>query len=607
MCGIVAYNGKENCKDRLISGLKQLEYRGYDSAGIALLQEESIDVIKKSGNINGLIDELKNYPSDSHTGIGHTRWATHGKPSEENSHPHVNNKKDIAIVHNGIIENYQLLKEELIGDGYSFYSETDTEVVANLLDKYYEDNLTTTVKKIIKIIEGSYSLAVISSRDPESLVVVRKESPLILGITDNGVFAASDIPAILNYTRDVIYLDNEEVVTINKDGKYKIEYNEDEISKGISRVDMSIDSASKNGYDHFMIKEIHEQPKVIEDSLIRKVKDDFINLGESSFSKEEILAFDNIYITACGTAFNAGEIGKKSLEKALGRPVTAEIASEFRYNMEFLTEDSLLITISQSGETADTLSVMREAKKRGAKILAITNVVGSSIDREADKVIYCDAGPEISVASTKAYTAQLMALYLLSLDFGYKVGSYDKEYVRATITKFKSYPYIIREYLDKNQGIDKIAERLKDANAIFYMGRGLDYLSAKEGALKLKEISYINTVDMPSGELKHGSIALIEDGVPVVNLITQSKLREKSLSNIKEVKARGAYTIAITPKLNKEIEDTYDACLEIPSTDDLYQAIFAVIPQQLIAYDVAKKLGLDIDKPRNLAKSVTVE
>ncbi|WP_297282219.1 glutamine--fructose-6-phosphate transaminase (isomerizing) [uncultured Anaerococcus sp.] len=607
MCGIVAYNGKENCKDKLISGLEQLEYRGYDSAGIALLQKEQIDVIKKSGNISGLIDKLKDYPSDSTTGIGHTRWATHGKPSEKNSHPHVNNKKDIAIVHNGIIENYQSLKEELIKDGYTFYSETDTEVVANLLDKYYEDDLTTTVKNLIKIIEGSFSLAVISSRDPESLVVVRKESPLILGITENGVFAASDIPAILKYTRDIIYLDNEEVVTIDKDGKYKIEYKEDVIEKEVRHIDMSIESASKNGYDHFMIKEINEQPKVIEDSLIRKVKDDFINLGDSSFTKEEILAFDNIYITACGTAFHAGEIGKKTLGKALGRAITAEIASEFRYNMDFLTKDSLLITLSQSGETADTLSVMRETKRRGAKILAITNVVGSSIDREADKVIYCDAGPEISVASTKAYTAQLMALYLLSLDFGYKVGSYDSEYVKETIREFKSYPSIIRDYLDKDQGIDKIAERLKDAKAIFYMGRGLDYLSAKEGALKLKEISYINTVDMPSGELKHGSIALIEDGVPVVNLITQSNLREKALSNIKEVKARGAYTIGITPELNKEIEDTYDVCLEIPSTDDLYQAIFAVIPQQLIAYEVAKKLGLDIDKPRNLAKSVTVE
>ena len=607
MCGIVAYNGKQNCKDKLIAGLEQLEYRGYDSAGIALLQGGAIDVIKKSGNIKGLVDKLKDYSYDSCTGIGHTRWATHGKPSEENSHPHVNNKNDIAIVHNGIIENYQVLKEDLIKDGYSFYSETDTEVVANLLDKYYEENLTTTVKKVIEIIEGSFSLAVISSRDPESLVVVRKESPLILGITDNGVFVASDIPAILNYTRDVIYLENEEVVTINKDGKYKIEYKEDELSKEISHVDMSIDSASKNGYEHFMIKEINEQPKVIEDSLIRKVKDDFINLGDTSFSKEEILAFDNIYITACGTAFHAGEIGKKALEKALGKALTAEIASEFRYNMDFLTKDSLLITISQSGETADTLSVMREAKKRGTKVLAITNVVGSSIDREADKVIYCDAGPEISVASTKAYTAQLMALYLLGLDFGYKVGTYDMEYVKDTISEFKSYPSLIRDYLDKEQEIDKIAEKLKDSKAIFYMGRGLDYLSAKEGALKLKEISYINTVDMPSGELKHGSIALIEEGVPVVNLITQSKLREKSLSNIKEVKARGAYTIGISPEINKEIERTYDVCLKIPSTDDLYQAIFAVIPQQLIAYEVAKKLGLDIDKPRNLAKSVTVE
>lgn len=606
MCGIVAYNGSESCKKKLLEGLEQLEYRGYDSAGIALLNENSIDVIKKSGNIDGLIEKANNDPSEANIGIGHTRWATHGKPTEENAHPHVNNKKDIAIVHNGIIENYQILKEDLIKDGYSFYSETDSEVIANLIDKYYEKDLSTSVKKVVDLLEGSFSLAVISSRDPETLVLVRKESPLILGIIDNGVFAASDITAILNYTRDVIYLDDEEIVTI-KDGKYKIELKDKEVNKEIIHVDMSVEAASKNGYDHFMIKEIHEQPKVIEDSLIRKIKGDFINLGDTSFTKEEILSFDHIYLTACGTAFHAAEAGKISMEDALKKSVSAELASEFRYNMQFLTKDSLLIVLSQSGETADTLSVLREAKKRGAKVLAITNVVGSSIDREADKVIFCDAGPEISVASTKAYTAQLMALYLLSLDFGYKIGTYNEDYVSEIVREFKTYPALIKEYLEKDQVIDKIAEKIKDAPAVFYLGRGLDYLSAKEGALKLKEISYINSVAMPAGELKHGSIALIEDGVPIINIVTQKNLREKSLSNIKEVKARGAYTIVITQDIDKDIEQTYDICLQIPKCRDMYQAIFAVIPQQLLAYEVANKLGLDIDKPRNLAKSVTVE
>jgi len=606
MCGIVAYNGSESCKKKLLEGLEQLEYRGYDSAGIALLNENSIDVIKKSGNIDGLIEKANNDPSEANIGIGHTRWATHGKPTEENAHPHVNNKKDIAIVHNGIIENYQILKEDLIKDGYSFYSETDSEVIANLIDKYYEKDLSTSVKKVVDLLEGSFSLAVISSRDPETLVLVRKESPLILGIIDNGVFAASDITAILNYTRDVIYLDDEEIVTI-KDGKYKIELKDKEVNKEIIHVDMSVEAASKNGYDHFMIKEIHEQTKVIEDSLIRKIKGDFINLGDTSFTKEEILSFDHIYLTACGTAFHAAEAGKISMEDALKKSVSAELASEFRYNMQFLTKDSLLIVLSQSGETADTLSVLREAKKRGAKVLAITNVVGSSIDREADKVIYCDAGPEISVASTKAYTAQLMALYLLSLDFGYKIGTYNEDYVSEIVREFKTYPALIKEYLEKDQVIDKIAEKIKDAPAVFYLGRGLDYLSAKEGALKLKEISYINSVAMPAGELKHGSIALIEEGVPIINIVTQKNLREKSLSNIKEVKARGAYTIVITQDIDKDIEQTYDICLQIPKCRDMYQAIFAVIPQQLLAYEVANKLGLDIDKPRNLAKSVTVE
>ena len=606
MCGIVAYNGKDKCKDLLLKGLSALEYRGYDSAGLALLTDTGIEVIKESGKIARLKEEANSNKTDANIGIGHTRWATHGRPSRENAHPHTNNAKDIALVHNGIIENYQSLKDELIKDGYSFYSETDTEVIANLLDKNYEKDLPTTVKNTIDKLKGSYSLALVSSRDPNTLVLVRKESPLILGIGEDGIMAGSDIPAILSFTRDVIYLEDGDVVTI-KDGSYVIENNSRVIDREIKHIDMSIDAASKGGYEHFMIKEINEQAKVIKDSLVRKIEDDFINIDQASFSKEEIENFDHIFITACGTAFHAGEVGKKVLEEAIKKPVTAQIASEFRYDMNFLTKDSLLITISQSGETADTLSVLREARARGAKTLAITNTVGSSLDREADKVLYCDAGPEISVASTKVYTAQLMALFILGLDFGYKLGNYEKSYVKEVISEFKSYPAKIDEYLKGANNIDQVADIIKDAKAVFFLGRGLDYLSAKEGALKLKEISYINTLAIPSGELKHGSIALIEDRLPVVSILTQPKLRDKALSNIKEVRARGAKTIGIASEVDDTIRDCHDIIIEIPKTYELYQAIFAVIPQQLIAYKVAKNLGLNVDMPRNLAKSVTVE
>ncbi|MCD1146948.1 glutamine--fructose-6-phosphate transaminase (isomerizing) [Peptoniphilus sp. KCTC 25270] len=607
MCGIVAYNGKSNAQERIIHGLEKLEYRGYDSAGIAVVDNGALKYVKSAGRLQNLKDKLEQNPVDGNCGIGHTRWATHGVPNEINSHPHLNTKEDIALVHNGIIENFSTLKEELIADGYTFKTETDTEVIANLLDKHYDGNLSSTVEKVISLLRGTFALAIISSRDPGTLVAARRENPLILGIAEDGVFAASDVPALLNYTRDVIYIENDEVATIQNDGSYSIRKFGEEVEKEIHHIEWSMESASKDGFDHFMIKEIYEQPKVLKDCLLRKVKNDFVDLGETSFTKEEILGFDKIYMSACGTAFHASEIGKRAIEDAIGKEVTAEIASEFKYNMPFLTENSLLIIVSQSGETLDTLTVLREAKDRGAKVLAITNVVGSSIDRESDKVIYCDAGPEISVASTKAYSTQLLSLYLLALDFGYKLGTYDKEFVTDIVKEFESLPEKVEKMFDSRDSIREIAKTIANKKSMFFLGRGLDYLSAKEGALKLKEISYINAVAMPSGELKHGSIALIEEGVPVVTLLSQMELFEKSISNIKEIKARGAYTIAIASEENSALRSVADEVILIPKTHDMYMPLLAVLPQQILAYETSVILGNDVDKPRNLAKSVTVE
>lgn len=607
MCGIVAYNGKSNAQERIIHGLEKLEYRGYDSAGIAVVDNGALKYVKSAGRLQNLKDKLEQNPVDGNCGIGHTRWATHGVPNEINSHPHLNTKENIALVHNGIIENFSTLKEELIADGYTFKTETDTEVIANLLDKHYDGNLSSTVEKVISLLRGTFALAIISSRDPGTLVAARRENPLILGIAEDGVFAASDVPALLNYTRDVIYIENDEVATIQNDGSYSIRKFGEEVEKEIHHIEWSMESASKDGFDHFMIKEIYEQPKVLKDCLLRKVKNDFVDLGETSFTKEEILGFDKIYMSACGTAFHASEIGKRAIEDAIGKEVTAEIASEFKYNMPFLTENSLLIIVSQSGETLDTLTVLREAKDRGAKVLAITNVVGSSIDRESDKVIYCDAGPEISVASTKAYSTQLLSLYLLALDFGYKLGTYDKEFVTDIVKEFESLPEKVEKMFDSRDSIREIAKTIANKKSMFFLGRGLDYLSAKEGALKLKEISYINAVAMPSGELKHGSIALIEEGVPVVTLLSQMELFEKSISNIKEIKARGAYTIAIASEENSALRSVADEVILIPKTHDMYMPLLAVLPQQILAYETSVILGNDVDKPRNLAKSVTVE
>ena len=606
MCGIVAFNGKKNAEERILQGLEKLEYRGYDSAGIAMIDHGLLKVTKAAGRLDALEEKLRAHPLVGHNGIGHTRWATHGVPSEMNAHPHVSSDHKVAVVHNGIIENFQALKNRLMEEGFTFYSETDTEVVANLIASKLHGDLKSAVEEATKELRGTFSLAVLSSDDPETLIVTRRESPLILGIADDGIFAASDIPALLAYTRDVIYLDNDDLVVIEK-GNYTIYNHGEVIDKEVKTVEWSMESAGKEGFDHYMMKEIFEQPKAIRDCLLRKVDEGFVSFGEQSFTEDEIEAFDHVFMTACGTAFHASQVGKRALEEAMQKEITAEIASEFRYNMPFLNENSLLIVVSQSGETGDTLAVLREAKQRGAKVLAITNVLGSSIDRESDKVIYCDAGPEISVASTKAYSTQLLSLYLLALDFGYKLGTYDEEAVKVAIEELSGVPEKIESILEHVDDLDPIAKRLASHPAIFYLGRGIDYLSAKEGALKLKEISYIHAQSMPAGELKHGSIALVEEGLPIVTIITQSLLVEKSISNIKEVKARGAYNLVITDDVSAHIDEVADDLIRIPAISDLYAPILAVLPQQILAYKVSVLLGNDVDKPRNLAKSVTVE
>lgn len=606
MCGIVAFNGSKNAEERIIQGLEKLEYRGYDSAGIAVIDDGKLCVTKAEGRLGALEEKLEKHPLKGNVGIGHTRWATHGVPTESNAHPHVSSDGKIAVVHNGIIENFQTLKDDLIKKGFTFCSDTDTEVVANLIASKFKGDLKAAVEESIKELTGTFSLAVLSGDDPEKLIVTRRESPLILGLCDDGIFAASDVPALLAYTRDVIYLENDDVVAIDGKG-YHIFNGGKPVERPVKKVEWSMESAGKEGFDHYMLKEIYEQPKAIKDCLRRKVTDGFIDLKDQSFTREELEGFDHIYISACGTAFHASQVGKRAIEDAIGKEITADIASEFRYNMKFLNEKSLLIVVSQSGETGDTLAVLREAKQRGAKVLAITNVVGSSVDRESDKVLYCDAGPEISVASTKAYSTQLLSLYLLALDFGYKLGTYSKDDVKKAINTFESVPEKIDTILEDIDTLDPIAERLSKHHAVFYLGRGIDYLSAKEGALKLKEISYIHAQSMAAGELKHGSIALIEEGVPVVTIITQSDLAEKSVSNIKEVKSRGAYIIVITDEEGSQFDEAADATIRVPAIDDLYAPILAVLPQQILAYKVSKLLGNDVDKPRNLAKSVTVE
>ena len=608
MCGIVGYIGENKAIPYLIEGLSKLEYRGYDSAGIAVNVGKEIEVFKKKGRLKNLVDVL-DFEMDTVVGIGHTRWATHGAPSDENAHPHTNMKKTIAVIHNGIIENYMEIKEWLIDTyGIIFKSETDTEVIVHLVDHYYEGDLLEAVKKAVDRMEGAYAIGVIAKDEPNRLVAVRKDSPLIIGLGDKENFIASDIPALLKYTRKMLLIENDEIVDLRKD---KVTIYDDLgqiVTRDIFEVTWDIDAAEKEGFEHFTLKEIFEQPKGVKDTVTRRIDaSGDLKLEGMNITKEDLEKINKVYIVACGTAYHAGLIGRRAIEKFAGIPVECDVASEFRYRDPFIDDKTLFIAVSQSGETLDTLQSMREAKRKGARILSIVNVVGSSVSRESDDVFYTWAGPEIGVASTKAYTTQLTAFYLIALYFAKLNGYTTDAYKSAVLEELLKMPAMIQSVLDNTEQIQKLAAAQFNNEKVFFMGRGVDCDLAYEGSLKLKEISYINSFAIAAGELKHGTIALIEEGTFVVAVATQENLYDKMLSNIKEVKARGAHVFAIAQKGNTEILKVADEVFFIPKTMDELASITAVVPLQLFAYFVSLSRGNDVDKPRNLAKSVTVE
>ncbi|MGL6105545.1 glutamine--fructose-6-phosphate transaminase (isomerizing) [Romboutsia sp.] len=609
MCGIVGYLGHRQATEVLIEGLSKLEYRGYDSAGVAINTGENLEIRKFKGRLAVLAEDLEKNPINGQLGIGHTRWATHGEPSDVNSHPHFNMDRTIAVVHNGIIENYMELKEELQAEGVVFLSQTDTEVVAHLVDKYYEGNLLDAVYKATEKLRGAYALGVVCKDNNSELVAVRKDSPLVVGLGEGENFIASDIPAVLKYTRKVYFLENGEFVHMVKDKVTVLNENKEVVQKELNEITWDVEAASKGGYDHFMLKEIYEQPNGVKQTLVRRLNDNGeIQLDDIKMTKEDLDKINKVYIVACGTAYHAGLVGRFAIEKFAKIPVITDIASEFRYKDPFVDENTLLILVSQSGETADTLASLRYAKDRGARILSVTNVVGSSIARESHDVFYTWAGPEISVASTKAYTTQLVSFYMIALDFAVKKGTITKEFYFEMIEKLKEMPDKVEEVLKQEDYIkEDVAKTLKDTTSAFYLGRGLDYNLAMEGALKIKEISYIHAEAFAAGELKHGTIALIEKGTPVIAIATQGELFEKMVSNMEEVRARGAYVIAIAQEKNKEVEKSANKVIYIPNVDDMLSSILTVLPLQLLSYYVAVQRGCDVDKPRNLAKSVTVE
>lgn len=609
MCGIVGYIGSQRAQDFVVDGLEKLEYRGYDSAGIAVnTGEKAFAIVKKQGRLQNLADALEASPLEGLAAIGHTRWATHGKPSDENSHPHFNADKTIVVVHNGIIENYLELKTELLTKGYHFTSETDTEVVAHLLDSVYEGDILEATKKVLKRIRGAYALGIMAVNEPDRIIAVRKESPLIIGLGEGENFIASDIPAILKYTRDVYLIENNEIVELKKDSIKIMDIKGNIINRDVMHVEWDIEAASKGGYEFFMLKEIYEQPEVIEKTLNSRVDaDKNIKFDDAGLTKEYLDGINKIYIVACGTAYNAGLIGKFILEKKTRINVELDVASEFRYRNPIVDDKTLVIVLSQSGETLDTLEGLKEAKRNGAKVLAITNVVGSSIAREADNVVYTWAGPEIAVASTKAYTTQMVILYLIAIDMAYKFGKMTREECIQDINDLYALRPLVEKMLTYNKQIKEIANVVKTSHSMFYLGRGLDFLIAVEGALKSKEISYIHSEAFASGELKHGTIALIEEGVPVIINLTQESLIEKSISNIKEVAARGAYIIAVATEGTPMIDEAANEVFYVPKVKDENTGFLTIIIHQLMAYYLSALKGLDVDKPRNLAKSVTVE
>lgn len=612
MCGIVGYIGNEQAAPILLDGLSKLEYRGYDSAGIAVRDSDgNINIVKAKGRLKGLIEKTDSGNAVSGTcGIGHTRWATHGEPSETNAHPHMSDDGNVVGVHNGIIENYQELKEKLLKKGYSFYSSTDTEVAIKLVDYYYKKYEHTPVDAInhaMVRIRGSYAFAFIFKDYPDEIFVARKDSPMIIGVSDGNCYVASDVPAILKYTRNVYYIGNMEIAKLG-DGK-AVFYNldGDEIEKELVEIKWDAQAAEKGGFEHFMMKEIHEQPRAILDTLNSKLKDGKIDLSDVGFSNEDIKRISHIYIVACGSAYHTGVVTQYVMEDLARVPVRVELASEFRYRRPILDKDDLVIVVSQSGETADTLAGLRLAKEQGVKTLGIVNVVGSSIAREADNVFYTLAGPEISVATTKAYSAQLIAGYLLSIEFA-KVREQitEKQYFEY-IEELKSIPEKINRIIEDKERIQWFAAKQANAKDIFFVGRGIDYAVCLEGSLKLKEISYIHSEAYAAGELKHGTISLIEDNILVIGSLTQPDLFEKTVSNMVECKSRGASLMGLTTFGNYSIEDTADFVVYIPKTDPHFAASLAVVPLQLLGYYVSVARGLDVDKPRNLAKSVTVE
>ena len=609
MCGIVGYVGEGHAKERIIDGLKRLEYRGYDSAGIALPINGRIEIRKHVGEIKNLEKIIGDPAYDSSVGIGHTRWATHGAPSDLNAHPHANGDNSIAIVHNGIIENYQEIKEWLIRDyGVKFKSETDSEVIAHLIGIYYDGDLLQAVNRAVEQMRGAYAVAAIAAAEPNKIVAVRKDAPLVAGIGKGFNFIASDIPALLKYVREVYLIENNETVVLTKDD-IKI-YNEDGkvVKRDVFHVTWDADAAEKEGYEHFMLKEIHEQPKGIQETLVRRLNEDgTINLDGISMTKEDIENFDKVYIVACGTAYHAGLVGKLVIEKMARVPVEVDIASEFRYRDPFVDEKTLFIAISQSGETLDTLAALREAKRKGARILSVVNVVGSSVARESDDVFYTWAGPEIAVASTKAYTTQLICMYLIGLYMGSTKGTIEKDYYTQVLEELKLLPEKVEKLFGEEDQIAALAKKYHRKDQVFYVGRGLDSGVSYEGSLKLKEISYINSFAIAAGELKHGTIALMEEETLVFALATQDFLYEKMVSNVEEIKARGARVVAIAKEGRTEIEQVADEVIYIPPCMDEVSPVLAVIPLQIFAYYVAKERGCNIDKPKNLAKSVTVE
>ncbi|MBO5325091.1 MAG: glutamine--fructose-6-phosphate transaminase (isomerizing) [Lachnospiraceae bacterium] len=608
MCGIVGYVGKEQAAPIILDGLEKLEYRGYDSAGLAVYNGNKIQIRKSVGRLKTLVELThRGEMMPGHLGIGHTRWATHGAPTDVNSHPHYNAKETIAVVHNGIIENYVKLRKKLENKGYEFVSETDTEVLAHLLDYYYKGNPLEAITKVMHRVEGSYALGVIFAEHSDRIFAVRKASPLIVGRSDEGCFIASDVPAILKYTRNVYFMDNYEVACLQADDLTFYSSDEEVIVKEPVTIAWDAEAAEKGGFEHFMLKEMYEQPKVLEETLRKCISKGEIQIDELKMTEEDFGRISKIYIVACGSSYHAGVTGKYVIENIARVPVEVDLASEFRYRDPIIDENALVIVISQSGETADSLAAMADMRARGVKVLGIVNVVGSSIARDADYVMYTWAGPEIAVATTKAYSAQLMALYLFAMKLGKIKGVLSDDDFKTMLDDMKLLPQQVEFLLSNQRKIQKFANRYVAAKSIFFIGRGIDYAISLEGSLKLKEISYIHSEAYAAGELKHGTISLIEEGTLVACVATQEHLYQKTISNMVEVKARGAFVLAVTNEGNYEMEASADYVIYIPKTNRYFTNTLAIIPLQLFGYYVAVGKGCDVDKPRNLAKSVTVE